>query len=715
MSKLVCRRHAVAAAAALMIAIPAPSLAQAQDDSSQLLEEFIHYTIIAKPDLAEAYAQRLLESATSDAQLAEILSENRGLKARFEEAIDKAQHVPDLEAIAGELQRRVTQGELSLARDPQRIEDAINMLVGTQRMRMHGRRQLDASGEYAVPRLLRVITEGKDERLRTEAGNVLKSIGRQAVTPLCVALPHLDDRNQRFVCDLLGAVQLPQAKPYLLELAENDQAAAATRAAAQRAFRNVGGVRTNLSGLYTDLGRQYFNEAESLISFPFEPANNVWSYDGLHGLEPTSLPTEIFFEVMVMRVTSKALSIDATNHRALSLFVAANLRRENELPQGAGDPIYGENQYSPAFYATVFGTSVCLDVLSMGIDDLDTSLVRDAIAALAQTTGGANLFSARGGRQPLLEALRYPDRRVQYEAALTLGHAMPSQRFAGDGRIVPLLASAVRTGDESFAVVIADNGENRRQSASRLEDLGFTIVVAGDSFNRVRAEVGAAVGVDLVLVQIGNADETIEIVSQVHGFPRTAATPLMVVTAAIDMPQLKHALRDDIRVKIARSRINEDEFAEAVDDVMLRAAGGRMTEAEAQGYAIDAIMTLRDIAISGTTAYAIGDAETSLTQALAARTGNLRLRVADILALIDSRTAQQTLFDAALAASGNERIDLLEIVANSVKRFGDRSDQRHIDALLDLIRSTGGDTAEAASLVAGALNLPTSTAIELIP
>ena len=711
MSILACRRHVVAATAALVVATGALG----QNDPSQLLEEFIHYTIIARPDLAEVYARQLLESATSDAELAEILSENRGLNRRFEEAIDKAHHVADLEAIAGVLQRRVTAGQLSLARDPQRIEKAIKMLVGTQRMKMHGRRQLDASGEYAVPRLLLVITEGKDERLRTEAGNVLISIGRQAVTPLCVALPHMDDRNQRFVCELLGAVQLPQAKPYLLELAGNDQAAAATRAAAQRAFQNVGGVSADLSGLYTDLGRHYFNEAESLIAFPFEPINNVWSYDGLFGLEPTSVPTEIFFEVMAMRVTSKALRIDATNDRALSLFVAANLRRENQLPPGAGDPIYGENQYSPAFYATVFGTSICLDVLRMGIDGLDTSLVRDAIAALTHTTGGANLFSAAGGRQPLLEALRYPDRRVQYEAALTLGRAMPSQRFTGDGRIVPLLASAVRTGDESFAVVIAGDDEDRRHTASRLEDLGFTIVAAGGSYDLIMAEVAAAVGVDLVLVQIGNADEAIEVVSRVHSFPKTAATPLMVVCAAIDMPQLKHALRDDIRVTIARSRISEDEFAAAVDDVMMRAAGGRMTEAEAQGYAIEAIMTLRDIAISGSSAYAIGDAEISLTQALASRTGNLRLSVAEILALVDSRTAQQTLFDAALAASGDERIDLLAIVADSVKRFGDRSDARHIDALLDLISSSGGDTAEAAARVAGSLNLPTGTAIELIP
>ena len=711
MSIPVCRRRVAAAAIFLMIAAPAP----AQDDPASQLEEFIHYTKIAKPQLAASWAQKLLESMTTDVQLAEVLDENRRLNERFEEAIGKAQRIPDLEAIAAELQRRATEGRLALARDPNRIDHAISMLTGTQRMQLHAHQQLHAAGEYAVPRLLIVITEGKDERLRTAVGQVLSEIGRRAVTPLCTALPHLDDRNQRFVCRLLGEIRLPQAAPYLMELADNQQAAAATRDAALKAFQNVGGIKSDLSRLYADLGEQYFNESESLIAYPFEPTNNVWFYDPQYGLEVTPVPTEIFSEVMAMRVTGKALSINPDNERALSLFVATNLRRENELPHGAADPIYGEIAYTPAFYATVFGTRVCLDVLGIGIDRLDTSLVRDAIAALSETTGGANLFSAAGGRQPLLEALSYPDRRVQYEAALTLGRAMPSRRFTGDGTIVPLLASAVRSGNEAFAVVVAAHDEDRRLKASHLENLGFTIVAAGPNFEAVRPEIAAAVGVDLVLVQAADANRSIEAVGEVHAYPKTAATPVLVVAVALDMPELKLVFRDDIRVKVARARISEAEFAEAVDEVMLRAAGGRMTEAEAEAYAIEAIMTLRDIAISGNTAYAIGDAEPALIQALADRTGALRFNVALILAMVDGSEAQRTLFDAALAAAGDEQLDLLDTVAESVKRFGDHSAPRHIEALLDLITNSGGETAEAAARVAGALNLPTRTAIELIP
>ncbi|MHC4902045.1 MAG: hypothetical protein ACYTGD_10325, partial [Planctomycetota bacterium] len=368
-----------------------------------------------------------------------------------------------------------------------------------------------------------------------------------------------------------------------------------------------------------------------------------------------------------------------------------------------------------AFYATVFGPQICLEVLAIGLDDLDTQLVRDAIAALSQTTGGASLFAAAGGRQPLLEALRYPDRRVQYEAALTLGRALPGQRFPGDIAVVPLLASAVRTGDQSFAVVIAQDEEDRRIDAERLESVGFTIIASGPAVASVRPLIAAAVGVDLVVMRAADAEQTMQVVRDLYVFPNTSAAPVLILAASGDLTPLKQEFRDNIRVKVSRARITEEEFNRSVDEVMLRASGGRMTEAEAEAYAIEAIMTLRDIAISGNTAYTISDAESALIQALDARTGALRLSVGDILALIDSQRAQRKLFDAALAATDDERIDLLDRVAESVKRYGDRSAERHVEALLDLVANSSGRTAEAAARVHGALDLPAGPALELIP
>lgn len=687
------------------------------DDNIQLLDNFVHYAIAARPELAMANARKLLDSGISDADLAIMLDEGRVTLDRFELAISRAQFVPELEEIAGELSTRVEQGRLDMARDSARIEEAVAMLTGTQRQRLIAQRRLLAAGEYAVPALLQQITGGRDQRLSLASADLIRQIGPQAVTPLCEALPHIGNATaQRVVTDLLGDLGYPHAAPFLMELVRNDSTSRAVRESAQRAIGrlNMQDRDAALSQQYTRLARQYFDGAESLFAFPLEATNNVWRYDQFIGLTPVAVPTEVYGQVMAMRMARRALGVDQNNMSAISLYVAANLKRQNDLPQGAADPIFGDEGYSPAFYATVYGTRTSLDVLGLALDIQDTQLVRDAIGALSKTTGGSNLFTYGGGRQPLLEAMRYPDRRVQYEAALTLARALPQQGFAGDYTVVPLLASAIRTGGTLFALVVGDDEEDRRDMANRLEGLGFEVVGSGSSVSELRNAIDNAVGVDFVIARMRTPDRVRTVVAELRIVPQTAVVPTLVLADAADVPGLRLDHAAEPRVSVSRPALSSREFQATVDQLMQRAVGGRMTEAEAEVYAIEAIAALRDIAISNSSVYDVSDAEVALLDSLASRSGGLRLLIADILALIDSERAQRDLFDAALAASGNEQIELLGRVANSVKRFGNRAQDRHIDSLIHLVVNSTGRTAEAAGQVHGALNLPPASAVRLI-
>ena len=67
---------------------------------------------------------------------------------------------------------------------------------------------------------------------------------------------------------------------------------------------------------------------------------------------------------------------------------------------------------------------------ALAIDSRDTPLVRDSLTALERTTAAGNLFNEYLDRQPLLDAMQHPDRRVQYDTALILAKA-PDTLFAG--------------------------------------------------------------------------------------------------------------------------------------------------------------------------------------------------------------------------------------------------------------------------------------------
>ena len=686
-------------------------------DAAVLLNDFIHYALVAKPDLAAAYAQALLDSGISSADLALMIDDGRdNLKARFDDAVRWGQAVPELEAIVAEVALRVEQGRLDLARNPDRILEAIDMLIGTQRQKMIAQRRLEEAGEYAVPALLRAITEGRDERLKLASGVMLKTIGRQAVTPLCIALPHIDEVSQRVICDILGEIGFPHAGPVLREIALDDGAAGPVRNAASRAFSRVGGMDVDLSTLYGNLARRYFNDVSALIAFPYESTNSVWSYDAFIGLVATPTPTEIYGEVMAMTHASHAVSLDEANQSALALFIAANLRRENDLPDDAADPIFGTLPYSPDFYATVYGTRAGMDVLSLALDRTDTPLVRDAIAALAKTTGGSNLFSQGAGRTPLVAALTYPDRRVQYEAALALGRTLPDRRFDGDANVVPLLSSAVSNSGASWAVVIADDEEDRRTRAKELELNDFVLAGAEANVASLQTAIANSVGIDLVIIQKPNPESARQTLADLRLSPRAMAAPVMLLVPSADMEALKREFFNDPRVMVTNRGAQGAAFSAALDELMNRAVGGMMSDTDAEIYAIESLETLHDIAIHGSATFPIAVAEPALREALNTRTGGLRLLVADILALISSDRAQQALFDAAIAATDEgEKIDLLDRVTASVRQFGNRAEAHQIDAIQDLVMTTTDDLAEAAARVHGALNLPNMEAVKLLP
>ena len=298
---------------------------------------------------------------------------------------------------------------------------------------------------------------------------------------------------------------------------------------------------------------------------------------------------------------------------------------------------------------------------------------------------------------------------------MILGQSLPRKGFAGDYAIVGLLASAVRTGNRVFALVIAPDEEDRRVRGSQLEDLGFDIIGSGPNATAVGPAIAEAIGVDLVLIKNPSGSAARQAVADLRVRTRTSATPILILADRLEFPDLKQTFATDAWVQVVPSNVMSETFGASIDTLMERASGGRLTEAEAEVYAIDALSALRDIAISNSPVYNIVDAAPALIDAMETRSGGTLLLVADILALIDGDDAQRTLFSAALAARGDEQIELLDRVAVSVKRYGDRTEPHHVAALLDLVKQASGDLAEAAARVHGALNLPADAALELIP
>ncbi len=702
-------------ALALSTHLAAPAFAQEGPDrltDHQLLDEFIHFVFIDRDDVAADYAAQLLSRGIDPREFVDLV-EGAGLGDRFDRAASEAIRSGVAEIQAAALRKLYSEGRLQRARDPQEIAENIALLTGPLRGRLIAKERLVAAGEYAVPQLLRVIDEGADPALVREVRAVLVQLGQQAVMPLSVAMRDTAPQTQRAIADLLGQIGYDTAAPFLAEVAQTTSNGP-VREAAQRALASVLDAQTAAANeLYVQIAENYSAEAESVTSFPGEASQPVWRYEATAGgLLFESVPTPVYHEVMAMRLSEDSLRlVRRPNAAAAALWVASYLRLDIERPQDANLDL---GLREPMYYAVASGSTISQNVLSRALATSNTQLARKAIEAVGKTAGGQDLWvGSTGTPQPLVEALTYPNRRVQYEAALAFANAQPRAPFERSDLVAPILASSIRGATDRYALVVASDPEVGRGLQRMLEGMGYRVSPAGESLGALQQEYEAVASVDLIVASLP-LDQSVGLVTQMRSTNRLLAAPLLMLSDGADEIELSRRYGADRSVAIRRAGLPSDQMRATLDDLGERTLGGPISEEEATIYAAEAIDALIELAISENTVIIASDATSQLVQALENDEGLMELRLAELLSWIDQPQAQQAIFDRAIQGQGTQRVALLGHAANSARRNGNQLLERQVQRLLQIARAGNDAEAIAAAGLLGSLGVPSDDLAGLI-
>jgi len=699
------------------VAAEAPQGDEAEKVSeSELLADYLHYIFIEQIPLATSMGQALVDRNVNPAAFVKLVDSSSGY-ARFTTANTRALRHKTLEPVAAQLAALYEAGKRATVRSPAAVTENIKLLTGNQQARSLGADRLQAAREYAMPQLLAALMQHQDTRLRAEVRQVMVEMGRNAVMPLCAALPQLDPSSQQSVADILGDIGYKSALPYLYQL----RAAAtvpgvkqASEEAIQRISQTVN-ESVPVAHRFVDLAEQYYRENPSLTIFEGESHQLLWSYDPGAGLILTAIETPVYHEAMAMRLSETALREDAGTARAVPLWLASNFRREIQSPKDEGfvNPVYGKDRRDAMYYAVAAGAGPTQQVLGRGIDGNDTPLVRKALSALDQTAGGTTLWTGTGDRKPLLEALRYPSRRVQYEAALALGGAGPRQAFDGSDQVVRILGSAIRDASAKYAVVVTSDAERNASISDVLRNQGYSVLPPARSLADAQQGISEAPGIDLIVSQLPSA-QTAELIEQAHTTVKLKATPILALVSTQGYAEQAARYIRDPRVRMLREGAAGAEVGEASKQLVEQATGGAITMEEAEGYKERSLSVLRDLAVSGNTVLNVADAGGPLVTALSEAKDQNKVRISEVLAHVNSRIAQQAVTDAALAAKGEEMVVLLQSAAGSAKRFGNMLEARHITAIKEVATTGAPAEATAAAALMGSLNLPNAEIVPLI-
>ena len=708
--------------AATLLMSPAVPMSHAQDDAaaaavdpSELLKDYVHYVTIANFELARANATALLDLEMTPVEFVDLVEGSARMEERFEEAYRRSQRLPELESMGAALHKLYEDGRKARARNPQEIRDNIALLKENRRAQLLARDRIAAAGEYAVPQLLEIILARQDSMLTNQVEQVLVGMGRDAVAPLCAALLSLPPEAQETVARVLGRIGYRMALPYLYELAATSTESP-VRAMAERAIRNIDGSFENAGNLglrYRELGERYYGEPRSLTSFPGESHQLLWSFSPQIGLQPQAIRTEVFHEARAMELAGRAMTLDSSDWRALSLWLASNFSREIDQPEDYDNPAYPAERREAMYYAVAAGSGPVQEVLRRALSDRDTRLARRAIEALSRSASGVDLSEGFGDALPLVQALYYPDRRVQFESALAIGHTNPVTGFDGAERVVPLLASAIREASKRYAVVLAPSLDDQQRLRAMLEGTGFEVLPPAESLNDIAGAIAGVAGVDLIIAQ-QTPDTLMETISSVRADTGLAATPVLGVTSFQGLSRYGAQFENDDLTRLVRDGVSLGELSVGAGQLVEQAAGATVTEEEGRAYALACLEVLDALSLGCNGVLDVSDASLVLISALGETTGEIRLNVAGVLSRIGQQRAQVALMDAAIEASGDERIAMLEFVIESARQHGNLLEDRQIEELVDMADYGLDDEATVAAALIGALNLPREELTPLI-
>ncbi|MBX3365314.1 MAG: hypothetical protein KF866_11190 [Phycisphaeraceae bacterium] len=684
-------------------------------NDAELLRDFVHYVLIDDYRLAGAHAEELIKRFPMDGEGPIRFIENVERHEegdRFAAAVQGARNVEATRAMAEHLDNLYETGRRSRARRPDEIARNIELLKGDARGRILARDRLVFASEYAMPQLLESLLTTSDVSLQSEIRGVMIRMGRYAVIPLVTALPELDAARQEIIVNLLSQIEYRTWLPFVAELRQTTTSAqvrASCDRAIARLLRNAT-LEGDVAYWFFELAERYYAETSELTSFPREDFQLLWTYQQGIGLFPVPIATPVYHEAMAMRLCERSLRHRTDANEALGLWLASNFSRELDTPAEYENPVYPAARPGAMFYAVAFGPEQSQWVLARALDTRHTPLARLAINAVERTAGAdamrrpivVGVGSNTATRRPLIEALSYPSRRVQYDAALALAHSQAEVMFEGSERVVPLLAGAVTESGRSAALVLSTDAERRAFLRDFMSRRGYE-VFAGANLGDVAVGLGTIGGIDVILVD-APSQQLIALAGSVRSDRRLAAAPMMALPSDGELLPVQRALAGDAASAVRAPGLSETMLAAAIDDLVLRAAGGPISDDEARDYANRALDALRDLAVAANPVFDVADAAQPLMATLSRTQGSLRFKVAEVLSRINQRQVQMTLFDAAMSSSGIEKVRLLTFTALNAKRYGNMLDARQRQQLVSLVGSARGPEATEAAALLGALS-----------
>lgn len=700
-------------------ATTAPAAEEIPQNQSLLEDvgDYWHWGKVARYGLSAAMGKKItertetpLEVLRAFEQVAADKQDNLDQWMLRWESLEAAKGSPELAMrdVTNTLMQLLEKGRYERRQDKDYIKDNIAHLGDNERAYLNHLARLQQSGELAVPYMLDALHDPAQANVHDAVRRALIDMGRSVLSPLLAATEMKDETTLITVIGVLEQIGYDTSVPYLARIAQDKGRSSTVQAAATNALRAMGANTQNMdvADLFYKLGERFYYNTAALTADPRTPNAWIWSWEG-DSLSAKKIPGSIFGDRMAMRESRTALELGTGRADALSLWLAANNKREVDLGDGTDDsgPKLGAN-----YFNVTAGAQYVDAVLSRSLGDKNAAVALKAIKSLEQIVGASSL-SQRGN--PLVDAMGYADRLVRFEAAFALGGAMPSKPFAGQESVVPLLAEAVSQTGSPNVLIASPTEQERAKITADLKNYG---TAGGTSAQAAINDSATLPFVDVILVAESlGAVEIDKLFNAAAQTPRLQRAARLVITRTKASQWAERAINDPLL--FTTQAIDPANLGIAIEEARKKVGGLPVDEKLASAYALRATDLLQKLAINHAQVYDLSAAEPTLLASLNDKRPEVAKAVGNVLALLDAKEVQPALLAKANDDKAPEdvRIGIYKSLATSAKLFGNRLSDDDVASLQKVVDGTGSNEVRTAAAEArGALNLPADLAKQLV-
>jgi hypothetical protein len=576
----------------------------------------------------------------------------------------------------------------------ERIRFFVGQLNGRPQERAYAISQLRASGPRSIGPMLEVLRDPGQAQLHGGVYSALLQMDRDIGPPLLRALDSKSEFVKATIVDAFVNRADARIVPDLHFLSASSASTPALKAKATSALaRFLKKKEEDLPDARAALTAEAERYHQHQVEFGGERLT-VWTWSEDQGLVGRPADASQVEEARGIAYARKALDLDPGYVPAQVVLLSIALDKLYER----GGPSVQPGKADPALHGLLMGSPPGLleEVLAKAIRDQRTNAALGAARAMG--AHGDPSFVRATGREmpPLLQALRYPDRRVQFaaaEAALAIPHT--DRPYPGNNRVVEVLRLALTGSGPGVALVGLGNREDANRLAGLLKPIGFEaqVVTSGKDLLNIPANEG---NVGLVITDPALPNPGFSyLLSQYRENPATAGIPLLLIATG---GQARYAQDETgslpkVRIIPAAPQSREHDQAKPA-----------LTAEERAAQAKSAAEYLARMASGELKGYDLRPADAALQKAL--HDESVGATVAAALAYRPGREVQTALATAVLSEAHGPafRSAIAPALRAHLQRFGNRLAAGQIQGLVKLAQSAADPgLREQAELIASSL------------